>query len=254
MIHDKSLRTYIKHPETIDETAIVELRDLCTRYPYFHAARILHLRALYQTHSPQFDKELKQSALLLPDRRAIFHLIEESNYAPREDRLQSRAAQHRGEAPIDTTSSLIDNFLSSQPQEPTPPHRAKADSTTDYMAYMLEHEAELQTEQEPQAHAPATDGTGDIIDTFLSQPQDERLKLKDIPEEQLQKPQLPSSAPANAEIFTEALARIYIKQGKYERAVEIIKRLSAKYPKKNRYFADQIRFLEKLIINNKYKK
>ena len=32
---------------------------------------------------------------------------------------------------------------------------------------------------------------------------------------------------------------------------EIIKNLNLKYPEKNVYFADQIRFLEKLIINTK---
>ncbi len=54
--------------------------------------------------------------------------------------------------------------------------------------------------------------------------------------------------------FTETLAKIYIKQGRYSKALEIIKRLNLNYPKKNAYFADQIRFLEKLIINNKNKK
>ena len=53
--------------------------------------------------------------------------------------------------------------------------------------------------------------------------------------------------------FTETLARIYIKQQRYEKALEIIKKLSLKYPKKNTYFADQIRFLKKLIINTKSK-
>ena len=50
--------------------------------------------------------------------------------------------------------------------------------------------------------------------------------------------------------FTETLAKIYIKQHRYAKALEIIRRLSLKYPKKNAYFADQIRFLEKLIINS----
>ena len=53
--------------------------------------------------------------------------------------------------------------------------------------------------------------------------------------------------------FTETLARIYIKQGRYSKALEIINRLNLVYPKKNRYFADQIRFLEKLIINKNKK-
>ena len=53
--------------------------------------------------------------------------------------------------------------------------------------------------------------------------------------------------------FTETLARIYIKQGRYSQALEIIQRLSLQIPKKNAYFADQIRFLQKLIINNNKK-
>ena len=54
--------------------------------------------------------------------------------------------------------------------------------------------------------------------------------------------------------FTETLAKIYIKQGRYSKALEIINSLNLNYPKKNAYFADQIRFLEKLIINNKTNK
>jgi hypothetical protein len=49
------------------------------------------------------------------------------------------------------------------------------------------------------------------------------------------------------------LARIYIKQGRYSKALEIIRRLSLENPKKNAYFADQIRFLEKLIVNSNKK-
>lgn len=53
--------------------------------------------------------------------------------------------------------------------------------------------------------------------------------------------------------FTETLAKIYTKQKRYQKAYEIIEHLSLKYPKKNSYFADQLRYLEKLIINSKYR-
>ena len=39
----------------------------------------------------------------------------------------------------------------------------------------------------------------------------------------------------------------------FSKALQIIRQLSLDYPKKNAYFADQIRFLEKLIINNNKK-
>ncbi|MQN34197.1 tetratricopeptide repeat protein, partial [Prevotella copri] len=49
------------------------------------------------------------------------------------------------------------------------------------------------------------------------------------------------------------LARIYIKQGKYQRAYEIISRLHQQHPNKNGYYVDQLRFLEKLMLNSKKK-
>lgn len=51
--------------------------------------------------------------------------------------------------------------------------------------------------------------------------------------------------------YTESLAKIYIKQRRYDKALEIINKLSLIYPEKNIYFADQIRFLKKLIDNIK---
>ena len=52
-------------------------------------------------------------------------------------------------------------------------------------------------------------------------------------------------------LFSESLAKIYIQQRRYAKALEIIRKLNLNNPEKNAYFADQIRFLEKLIINVK---
>ena len=90
-----------------------------------------------------------------------------------------------------------------------------------------------------------------LIDDFLNN-DDGKMELKDEPEYE---PEIEeTSDDDDSGFFTETLARIYIKQGRYSKALEIIRRLNLIYPKKNRYFADQIRFLEKLIINNKQNK
>ncbi|MCC8038576.1 MAG: hypothetical protein LIP02_10695 [Bacteroidales bacterium] len=47
--------------------------------------------------------------------------------------------------------------------------------------------------------------------------------------------------------LSESLAKIYTKQGRYEQAFEIISQLSLNNPEKSIYFADQLRFLRKLI-------
>ena len=43
------------------------------------------------------------------------------------------------------------------------------------------------------------------------------------------------------------LAKIFVKQGHFERAYDIISKIILNNPEKNIYFADQLRFLEKLI-------
>ena len=98
-------------------------------------------------------------------------------------------------------------------------------------------------------------GGQDLIDDFLAG-DNERISL------QLNVDAEGSDAPAEAEkedvpenaFFTETLANIYIKQGKYDKALEIIRRLCLEYPNKNRYFADQIRFLEKIVKHTKKNK
>ncbi|MBD5341457.1 MAG: hypothetical protein HDR94_07775 [Bacteroides sp.] len=47
--------------------------------------------------------------------------------------------------------------------------------------------------------------------------------------------------------LSESLAKMMIKNGNYQKAIEIITEISLNNPKKSVYFADQIRFLKKLI-------
>ena len=51
------------------------------------------------------------------------------------------------------------------------------------------------------------------------------------------------------ELMTETLAKIYFNQKKYIKAIEAYKILSLKYPKKNAFFADQIKKIRKLENN-----
>ena len=154
------------------------------------------------------------------------------------------------------TISLIDDFLDSLPEEeesakkpqrkPTP-----ADAAIDYVSYLLESETEA-------AHLPAVAPQlkGQfLIDHFIFN-EGGKMQLKEEPEStpNVEEKATEVSETSGEGYFTETLAKIYIRQGRYEKALEIIRRLNLNYPKKNAYFADQIRFLEKLIINNQTNK
>ena len=102
----------------------------------------------------------------------------------------------------------------------------------------------------------------DLIDQFLekSANNDPKIRMRPVGEKSVDEDsvedvaaleQMVSTFNLPEDSFTDTLAKIYLKQKRYDRALEIFKGLSLKYPEKNVYFADQIRFLEKLIIQIK---
>ena len=245
----------INHPERMDRDTLYELRSMMALHPYFQTARLLLLQNLYLLHDPSFDEELRRSAIYITDRRRLFNLVEAAHYQfkkPAPDAQRSNVNTQRNES---RTMSLIDSFLDSIPAEQEEPERRKKrrptpkDATVDYVAYLMESESDNDNSAE---EAPLMQGQ-DLIDHFLEEEQG-RILLNELRDEEqpIEAPVL-EEEPQEEEYFTETLARIYIKQGRYEKALDIIKRLSDNYPEKNAYFADQIRFLEKLIINNNKK-
>lgn len=266
-----NIATLTRHPERLGKDTLYELRSLLARYPYYQPARLLLLKNLYLLHDPTFDEELRRAAVYVTERQRLFDLIESPHYQLRDDQAaehetakqkaakqeaaKQEAAEHESseeDAPAgDRTAALIDSFLDqlpreeneetqSQPQDqpvvkrkPTP-----ADATIDYVAYLMEAGDEAPQE------TPQLKGQ-ELIDDFINK---ENGKIS-LQEETEYEPEEETVEDEGSSYFTETLARIYIKQGRYSKALEIIQRLYLEYPKKNRYFADQIRFLQKLILN-----
>ncbi|MGC8802395.1 MAG: hypothetical protein ACP5PS_01280, partial [Bacteroidales bacterium] len=88
-----------------------------------------------------------------------------------------------------------------------------------------------------------------LIDEFLEklphikpQPVVEAAPATDISE---------NSVEVHDDFMTETFARILVKQGSYDRAIEIYRKLILKFPEKNTYFASQIEEIEKLKNNPK---
>ena len=272
------LQQWIQHPEALNRDTLYELRTLVARYPYFQSLRLLYLKNLYVLHDINFGAELRKAVLYVSDRRVLFYLIEGDRYA-----LHPHASAHivgkelEKEPSIDRTLSLIDAFLATVPEEHS--QTTELDYAMDYTAYLIrddEETNETDSSSTTPTEVPKLRGQ-DLIDGFIRQSETEegislKLPKEDNPlllplieeetdeaeeEKVVVADETPRSAVEETEqddsCFTETLAKIYIKQRRYDKALEIIKKLSLNYPKKNAYFADQIRFLEKLINNAKSK-
>ena len=235
---------WMKHPEQLNKETLYELRSLLARYPYFQVARLLYLKNLYVLHDIAFGEELRKAALYISDRRMLFALVEGERFSVKSLEQKMSVKNDLG---LDRTLALIDSFLSSLPEELEVPAviAYPVEAATDYTSYLKDGG---EGTEEAEEETPKMKGQ-DLIDTFLEKSEEQPLissvagnseegKTEDVAEELDEE-----------SYFTETLARIYVKQQRYSKALEIIRRLNLKYPKKNAYFADQIRFLEKLIIN-----
>ena len=250
----EELHLFLRDPESLGVESLEGLRGLVEKYPFFQGACALYLKNLKNTQDAAFSGELNRLAICLPDAQRLYILLEG----------EGLPIVMRGRAMDDKKAtdsfSLIDDFLSSREDvgelKATNEELIQPTVSSDYFFWSRakDEKREAHEDENRLKHQ-------DLIDSFIENEQkgivgtirargelteEEPLPLPDSMEKERN-----NKSSLDDSYFTETLARIYIKQKRYEKALQIIKNLSLKYPEKNIYFADQIRFLEKLIINTK---
>lgn len=102
------------------------------------------------------------------------------------------------------------------------------------------------TTTNPNKSQNTRDNKFDLIDKFISKnprlkPQQYTSNNANLAEEQMIQPE---------SLMTETLARIYLEQKNYKKAIQSYNILSLKYPEKSGFFADQIKAIKKLQEQN----
>lgn len=246
---------FMKEPSLLTEKTIPELKEIVDDFPWFQTARALYLKNLALTEDIRFGQELQRMSVYIHDRKKLFMLIEGERYG-----IQTLLPTNKIPATEDKTGfSLIDSFLSTYEQKKDSDAEAallfRPSVSSDYIYWAVSNESMQEKKEEvaPLQHQ-------DLIDSFIREEEERPSGSRLTPDDSVDDKAAPESVQGwdddNPEtlddsFFTETLARIYVKQKRYEKALQIIKTLSLNYPEKSIYFADQIRFLEKLIINTK---
>lgn len=232
-------------PEAVpDSETAAALRDAAARWPFSPLAPALLLR--YGLAEPgEADAMRARVAVLTADKQALASLAA----APGEDPATFYPPQPVAE-PV-STDSAIDTFLDTygrtSPEEDALLERLIFNPVPEY--------ADLLEDSEAQS-APST-AQDAMIDAFLRReeevPTPPEMPAPEEPRGAEPAPQpeaatAPESAatPADSSL-SESLARIFIGRGSYGRALEIISDLAARFPEKNPFYADQIRYLQKLV-------
>ena len=263
------LHQYMQNPDLLSDHTLPELKGLLEQYPCFQVLKMLYLLNLWKLKSSDFKEELERLAVGITDRKVLYVLLKGNPvYFEIKESLTSTPQ---------SSFALIDAFLASSGEnveETNTDLVLESTASADYLNWVdNSQEKEISLEEnkvatEEVVSEPVEDEVKlkhqDLIDSFLeSDVTPHRLSLtEDVVSEEL--PVQEEDEDLNSEgseefalkqlddsYFTETLARIYVKQKRYDKALQIIKNLNLKYPEKNIYFADQIRFLEKLIINTK---
>ena len=223
---------------------------LMARYPYFPLPAAVMLRDAGNGLSRDGRKKmLRHVARTATSTVVLATLLDEGDepFYPDE------------EVSTPSTESAIDTFLSTYGnggEDDEVLNRLIFNPTPDY--------AQLLAREEQQNLPPMTAGDGDSHDDLLnrfiikqkqqegSAPQDEPQRIPATTVENRHSDEAAAAQQQDTSLLSESLAKIFIRQHQYERAYEIISQLSLKYPEKSVYFADQMRFIRKVINNRRH--
>ena len=274
--------TYLlQNPGAITLEQTTSLKEVLKQYPYFQSARAIRLKGLKNANSLHYNKELKITAAYTTDRSILFDLItsEEFNQNQISDqirKLEQLEKEHETASEIKKTSEEEENlsldkalkmkikeseqvfdpelfrrFEKKEEKEETDLQlgkpldfaREENHSFTEWLK--LSTASPVNREEKSADTDDSIARKFDLINDFIAKSPrikpSKTTKKVNLAEENLTSPE---------SLMTETLARVYLEQNNYKKAIQAYKILILKNPEKSGFFADQIRAIEKLQENN----
>lgn len=286
----KALIDLLNSPAEITKEQTRELEILLEKAPYFQAARAIRLKGLKEHQEFSYNSALKKTAAYTTDRDILFDFItsEEFNQntiarqiRQQEDRLKEMTVyEHEevhGRRSIDLDDAIkmkqseservMDPALFERAQlkdnssgsantsgaseednleigKPLEFDQKESHSFSEWLKLTTAEPVERENEPED-AENGDRQRKFDLIEEFIAK----NPKIK--PVKSVSKNNLAEDSMTSQEsLMTETLARVYLEQKNYKKAIQAYKILILKNPEKSGFFADQIRAIEKLQDTN----
>ena len=225
MTHDDFI-LILRRPESVNAENDLDLKELVERYPYFVPARLLLLNALQKSHSIHYAANLKIASIYCSNRRWLYYYLHPEKLLSTEPYLRNKTGKSSGDY-----FDMINNI------------ELEGGDTKQSLKNLAER---LKSARAMVATPLVQPLKKSIINSEKEIPKVENenivTNININPED--------SNTPLDKDV-SESNAKKLIKEHKYKDAIEILTALNLNNPKKSAYFADQIRFLEKVIANSK---
>jgi len=203
------------------------LEELIEKYPNFNLIKAYYLKAVQKLKPENFDKTLSYTSISTYEREILYEFIETPfnnksthlNSQTQEDVFDKQKNQKKDEESSDVENSVkVPEVL----------------VFSDWVTYLKKHQE--------QKNKSSIDDKFDLIDSFIYNKEknlDPQVpyKIEDLSEK---------SWITTDELMTETLAKVFVKQKKYDKALEAYQILGLKYPEKNSFFALRIKEIKKL--------
>ena len=221
---------HIRNPHNIHKEDLLGLNNLCQEYPYCTSLHKLRLKALKQAGSKKYNNELKMTAAISGDRTLLFKYITQNYFTFHKNEVIKKIITKPKEIlqlgkPLKFDESEKHSFNEWL-------------KLTDFKPIDRKDNLDETTELKP------TEKTTKIVN-FIKE-----SKNKELPKKEFFSPTNTAleSLTENNNLMTETLAKVYLEQGHYEKAITAYEILSLKYPQKSSLFANQIKAIKQIKL------
>jgi tetratricopeptide (TPR) repeat protein len=273
----------INKPNAITELQTLALEKVLDEFPFFQSARALRLKGLYNQNGFKYNSALKVTAAHTTDRTVLFDLITSDRFiAIQKDLYDEKTLEVLdikvvGDELISANRKLE---LNTNTLEQSILTSIKGSSATEVQDFSKESEEKLAIgkplnfsknekhsfqEWLQLSRTQPIDRTNDAIKNTKEVQKEKNKKKKSAiidkfieasPKISPIKHGVASTARIDIDkedhsyLMTETLARVYLEQKKYQKAIQAYEILIMKYPEKSSFFADHITDIKILQQNN----
>jgi hypothetical protein len=217
-----------------------DLEKIIKIYPYFQTAHFLHVKTLQHQEKINFDTVLEKTAIRTFDRSLLMHWINDKyEIRAQKPKNQKKKLEKPKIISKNHKESLTKNFKNEKPK--IIGFESKKLSFTEWISVSQNksfNNIEFLKNDE-----------WNIINSFLNN--DPKISQINKSNPELIIDLASENIFSDEELMTETLAKIFVKQEKYDKALQAYKILSLKYPEKNALFALQISQIKRLMNKNK---